>query len=167
MDTFSVASGDCGQTDRIAAVLARHLAGGDVVLLKGRLATGKTMFVKATAKALGSSQLVTSPTFTLAHFYSSIAASILHIDAYRLAGIHEYRDLGLDEYICESIVLIEWGDKIAEDFPCHLMIEFRCDVGSPDQRTLELSSRCSRWTQVMDRLRTEILYDLHPAGADS
>jgi tRNA threonylcarbamoyladenosine biosynthesis protein TsaE len=153
MDPFTASSAGVRDTYTIAAHLARQLRTGDVVLLNGGLASGKTTFVKAVAQALESPDLVTSPTFTLAHFYSCGAGTILHIDAYRLSGIHEYRDLGLADYVDESITLVEWGESIAEDFPCHLMIEFQPQQDEPDARILTFSSECGRWLPAMKTLR--------------
>jgi tRNA threonylcarbamoyladenosine biosynthesis protein TsaE len=140
-------------TGAVAALLATHLRAGDAVLLTGGLATGKTTFVKAVASAMGSQAAVTSPTFTLAHFYPSSHGTVLHIDAYRLSGVLEFRDLGLDEYLDESVTLIEWCEKVADDFSCHLMVELHCDVAEPDQRVIGFSSDCPRWSPVIDALQ--------------
>jgi tRNA threonylcarbamoyladenosine biosynthesis protein TsaE len=153
MDSFTASSADVQDTYAIAELLAGHLRKGDVVLLKGGLASGKTTFVKAIARALASPDLVTSPTFTLAHFYSSGSGTILHIDAYRLSGIHEYRDLGLADYVDESITLVEWGESVAEDFPCHLMVEFQPQIDNPNARALVFSSECGRWLPAMKALQ--------------
>jgi tRNA threonylcarbamoyladenosine biosynthesis protein TsaE len=143
-------------TAAVAALLAPHLQPGDVVLLKGELGSGKTTFVKAVATAIGSPAEVTSPTFTLAQFYPSEQMTILHIDAYRLSGIHEYRDLGLEEYLADSVALVEWGDKIAEDFPGHLMVEFRHDASGPGLRVLAFASEHPRWQPVIAALQTAL-----------
>jgi tRNA threonylcarbamoyladenosine biosynthesis protein TsaE len=153
MDFFTASSAGVDDTYEIAEHLARQLRTGDVVLLKGGLASGKTTFVKAIARALASPDLVTSPTFTLAQFYSAGSGTILHIDAYRLSGIHEYRDLGLADYVDESITLVEWGESVMEDFPCHLMIEFQPRHDDPNARALAFSSECSRWLPAMKTLQ--------------
>lgn len=159
MDSVAVSTKGEQATGAVAAMLAPHLRPGDAVLLKGGLATGKTTFVKAVAAALGSQAQVTSPTFTLAHFYPSQRATILHIDAYRLEGIHEYRDLALADYLEESITLVEWGEKVAEDFPGHLLIEFDCDASAPDVRVLGFSSESARWEPVIGALEAGLLDD--------
>jgi len=153
VDSFAVSTTGPDGTSAVAARLAPHLRAGDAVLLTGGLATGKTTFVKALALALDSPSAVTSPTFTLAQFYDSRAGPILHIDAYRLSGIHEYRDLGLAEYMDGSITLVEWGEKVAEDFLCHLVIEFRCGPDAPDVRALTFSADCDRWGKVITAMR--------------
>ena len=159
MDSIAVSTKGPEGTGAVAALLASHLRSGDVVLLKGGLATGKTTFVKAVASAMGSQAVVTSPTFTLAHFYPFEGGTILHIDAYRLSGIHEYRDLGLDDYLDDSVTLVEWGEKVADDFPCHLMVEFHCDSTAPDLRVVAFSSDCPRWSPVGDALQAALLDD--------
>lgn len=157
MDSVAVTTNGAEGTGAVAAMLAPHLRPGDVVLLKGGLATGKTTFVKAVAAAMGSRSVVTSPTFTIAHFYPSEQGTILHIDAYRLSGIHEYRDLGLDDYLDDSVTLVEWGEKVAEDFACHLMVEFQCDPSAPDVRVLAVTSDSSRWMPVINAMQTGLM----------
>lgn len=157
MDSVAVTTNGAEGTGTVAAMLARYLRTGDVVLLKGGLATGKTTFVKAVAAAMGSRSVVTSPTFMLAQFYPSEHGTILHIDAYRLSGIHEYRDLGLDEYVDDSITMAEWGEKIAEDFPCHLLVEFGCEPSAPDLRALVFTSDCPRWVSVINAMQTGLM----------
>jgi tRNA threonylcarbamoyladenosine biosynthesis protein TsaE len=144
-------------TAAVAALLAPHLRPGDVVLLKGGLATGKTTFVKAVAAAMGSQAVVTSPTFTLAHFYPSRQGIILHIDAYRLSGIHEYRDLGLEDYLDDSVTLVEWGEKVADDFPDRMMVEFQHEASAPDLRVLAFTSAHPRWRPVIEALQAGLL----------
>lgn len=152
MDSIAVSTKGAEGTGAVAALLAPRLRPGDVILLKGGLATGKTTFVKALAAAAGSPAVVTSPTFTIAHFYQLERGQILHVDTYRLSGIHEYRDLGLDEYLEESITMIEWGEKVAEDFPRHLLVEFHCDPSAPDLRVIDFSSDSPRWRPVLEEL---------------
>jgi tRNA threonylcarbamoyladenosine biosynthesis protein TsaE len=162
MDSFDVLSTGPEHTGRIASVLAQSVTAGDVVLLTGELAAGKTTFVKGVAAALDSEDTVTSPTFMLAQFYETEAAPILHMDAYRLSGTSEFRDLGLDDYIADSITLVEWGEKIADDFPCHLAIHFAAEQGDPDYRRLSFASSCERWTSVLPKLRAGMSVEVAP-----
>jgi tRNA threonylcarbamoyladenosine biosynthesis protein TsaE len=141
MDSFSVTADGPDQTQRIGAVVADRLVAGDVVLLNGDLASGKTTFVQAVVAALGSADPVTSPTFSLAQFYSSDRAPVLHIDTYRLSGLAEYRDLALDEYAETSICLVEWGEKIAESFPRHLSVGFAPSAQSTERRILTFDAQ--------------------------
>lgn len=160
MVSVTVSTNGAEGTAAVAAMLAPYLRVGDVILLKGGLATGKTTFVKALASAMGSPAQVTSPTFTLAHFYAFDRGTILHIDAYRLSGIHEYRDLGLDEYLDEAVTLVEWGEKVAEEFPGHLMVDFHCDSSAPDLRVIAFSADSLRWLPVLDELQSALLNEV-------
>jgi tRNA threonylcarbamoyladenosine biosynthesis protein TsaE len=166
VDSFAVSTSGAEGTAALAQRLAPHLRPADVVLLKGGLATGKTTFVKAVVAALGSTATVTSPTFTLAHFYPATPATVLHVDAYRLAGIHEYRDLGLSDYTGESITLVEWGEKVAEDFGCHLLAEFECDASAPDTRVITFSSVSERWEPVITALQRAMVAGIGAGHGD-
>jgi tRNA threonylcarbamoyladenosine biosynthesis protein TsaE len=143
------------ETARVAGALAPLLRPGDSLLLKGPLAGGKTAFVQELVAALGSAAEVTSPTFTLAQFYPIPAGTFLHIDAYRLSSVAEFRDLALDEYIAESITAIEWGNIVEHDFPNSLTIDFEFVERHDNWRRLTLSAAAERWQPVLVSLRTQ------------
>jgi tRNA threonylcarbamoyladenosine biosynthesis protein TsaE len=153
---FTARSASPEQTGQIAAATARYLRPGDVVLLKGGLAAGKTTFVQAVARALGSADAVTSPTFALVHFYTGRNERIMHVDAYRLSGVREFRDLGLDDYVAESVTLIEWGDVVEVDFPSHLSIEITSDASADDDRLLAFGCAGLDWPPRLQALRDEL-----------
>lgn len=121
-------------------------------MLKGALAGGKTAFVQELVAALGSEADVTSPTFTLAHFYPTRSGMFLHVDAYRLSSIAEYRDLGLDDYTFESITAVEWGEIVEKDFPGSLSIDFEFVENCDTCRKLTLSASTERWKPILRRL---------------
>lgn len=95
------------------------LAPGDVLGLVGDLGAGKTHFVKGIAKGLGSSEEVTSPTFTLVHEYRAGQIPVHHFDLYRLGSAEELLAIGWDEYLDDrgGIVVAEWAEKFPELFP--------------------------------------------------
>ncbi len=106
------------ETRRIAADFARLLHPGDVVVLKGELGAGKTVVVKAIAKALGYDGPVTSPSFTLLNVYYTPKFSIYHFDFYRIQSEAEALGIGADEYIYgDGICLIEWPEKVQNLLP--------------------------------------------------
>lgn len=145
------------RTAAVAAALAPHLRAGDVVLLHGGLAAGKTTFAQAVTAALGSPDQVTSPTFMLAQFYAGGRVPVLHLDTYRLTGVGEYRDLGLEEHLPESVTLVEWGALVAGELPEHLAVTLETDPDAADTRLITLAASGARWTGVLDRLRAELL----------
>ena len=155
MNAFSVTCKGREETARVAGALAPLLRPGDSILLKGALAGGKTAFVQELVAALGSEAEVTSPTFTLAQFYPIPAGTFLHIDAYRLSSVAEFRDLALDDYISESISAIEWGDIVEHDFPNSLTIDFEFVENEDNWRKLTFSAATERWQPVLVSLRTQ------------
>lgn len=158
MSPISVISHGPEDSARIASLLAGRLIEGDVVLLEGGLAAGKTTFVKGVVAALGADEPVTSPTFSLAQFYSSCAGPVLHVDAYRLDGVDEFRDLGLEEYFESSITLVEWGEEVVSEFSCHLLVQFLPGDAGPDSRQLVFASSCERWLDSLPGLQNDISY---------
>jgi tRNA threonylcarbamoyladenosine biosynthesis protein TsaE len=101
------------------AAFARALRPPAVVGISGELGTGKTTLVRAIATALGVTQPVTSPTFALVHRYDGDAATIYHVDAYRLTSPAEAADLGLDDMLRDhrAVVLVEWPERLGRAAP--------------------------------------------------
>jgi tRNA threonylcarbamoyladenosine biosynthesis protein TsaE len=94
------------------AALGATLPPGTVVLLEGELGAGKTAFVRGLAAGLGvPDDEVSSPTFTLVQEYRG-ALPFLHADLYRISGA-EAEDLGLEELGADSVLAIEWAEKLA------------------------------------------------------
>ena len=95
---------------------------GMIICLDGELGSGKTVFVKGFAKALGIKETITSPTFNLVKEYTEGEAKLYHMDVYRLQDACE--TVGFDDYFDgESICIIEWSDLI-----CSCLPEERLDI---------------------------------------
>jgi tRNA threonylcarbamoyladenosine biosynthesis protein TsaE len=144
------------ETRAIAAALAPLLQPGDAMLLKGPLASGKTAFVQELVAALGSKAEVTSPTFTIAQFYPLPSATFLHIDAYRLSSVAEFRDLALEDFMTESITAVEWGDIVEQDFPNALSIDFEFVANEDNSRKLTFSAAAENWQTRLERLKNKV-----------
>ncbi|HYV82491.1 MAG TPA: tRNA (adenosine(37)-N6)-threonylcarbamoyltransferase complex ATPase subunit type 1 TsaE [Pyrinomonadaceae bacterium] len=144
------------RTRAIAAALAPLLQPGDAMLLKGPLASGKTAFVQELVAALGSTAEVTSPTFTIAQFYQIPSGTFLHIDAYRLSSVAEFRDLALEDFEAESITAVEWGDIVEQDFPNALSINFEFVENEDNSRRLTFSAKVERWAPVLVALQNQV-----------
>lgn len=153
-DSVRVAADSPARTARVAAAVARHLRAGDVVLLHGDLAAGKTTFVTAAAAALGSPDQVTSPTFMLAQFYAGGRVPVLHLDTYRLAGVAEFRDLGLEEQLAESVTFVEWGGLVAGELPEHLAVTL--DLAGADSRDITITAHGARWSGVPGLIESDL-----------
>ena len=84
---------------------------GMVICLDGELGSGKTVFVKGFAKALGLKETITSPTFSLVKEYPDGEMPLFHMDVYRLDDSTE--DFGLDDYLNQDgVCIIEWPEMI-------------------------------------------------------
>ena len=102
------------ETIALGVELASRLAPPKLVLLRGDLGAGKTTLVKGRAQGFraAAEEDVTSPTFTLIHEYRGPAATLYHIDLYRIDTQRELDTLALDDLMGEnSVLLIEWGEK--------------------------------------------------------
>jgi hydrolase, P-loop family len=87
-----------------------------VIVLNGELGSGKTLFTKAFAKAMGIDDNVTSPTFTIIKEYYNGELPLFHMDVYRLEG--EADSIDFDYYYNKNgVTIIEWGDTIKEYLP--------------------------------------------------
>ncbi len=86
-----------------------------IICLNGELGSGKTVFTKGIAQALGIKETITSPTFTIIKEYLG-EMNLYHMDVYRLDGSVE--GIGIEEYFNKNgIVVIEWADTIKEILP--------------------------------------------------
>jgi tRNA threonylcarbamoyladenosine biosynthesis protein TsaE len=103
--------------------LGESLRAGDVVVLSGPLGAGKTVLTKGIAEAMDVEGPVTSPTFVLARVHPSRTAGaphLIHVDVYRLLDrggsdlLGELDSLDLDAELDEAVVVVEWGEGLAE-----------------------------------------------------
>ncbi|CAN5750741.1 hypothetical protein BH23DEI1_BH23DEI1_03870 [soil metagenome] len=115
---------DLDATRAFARATAATLPHGALLLLSGPLGAGKTTFVRALARALGSDADVTSPTYTLVHEYPTPHGPLVHVDAYRLDAAVDLVRLGLDEYLDRArAVVVEWGAPLEPLYPDALHLE--------------------------------------------
>ena len=110
------------ETENIAFNLAKEnkMKFGDIAALRGDLGAGKTAFTRGLVRFLSPSSRVTSPTFSLENEYKTDNnKKILHFDMYRINSHDDLLSVGFYDYLDESaetIIIIEWFDKIAEFF---------------------------------------------------
>ncbi len=121
------------ETIALGYKVGKMLKKGMCLTLVGDLAGGKTTFTKGIGEALNIKEVINSPTFTILKIYNG-DLKLFHIDAYRLEGC-EY-DLGLDEYLDEGVMVVEWPvyykDYLPEEY---LEISFKY----VDDNTREIS----------------------------
>ena len=99
------------ETAAIAARLAMSLRPGDVVLVTGDVGAGKTTFVRGACRALGVTEPITSPTFTIGRLYDSGRVPVSHLDLFRLAGLDAEDPALLDDYVTDDgVAFVEWPE---------------------------------------------------------
>lgn len=110
-------------TVALGAQLGGQLRAGDVVVLSGPLGAGKTVLAKGIAQAMGVEGPVISPTFVLARVHRARQAgapAMIHVDMYRLLDhasvdlLGELDSLDLDTDLDDAVVVVEWGEGLAE-----------------------------------------------------
>jgi tRNA threonylcarbamoyladenosine biosynthesis protein TsaE len=154
------------QTSMLGAALAPHLLPGDVISLGGDIGAGKTILVKGIAFGLGVEGRVTSPTFTIVHEYHG-HYPLVHLDVYRINSIQEMFDLGFEELLDPTAVLVvEWGEAVSPLLPAkHLQIDLEASPGASDERIISLTARGWAWMRKLEGMRATARELFSAAGA--
>jgi tRNA threonylcarbamoyladenosine biosynthesis protein TsaE len=140
-------------THAIASQLADLSRSGDLIVLAGEMGAGKTAFAKGFGAALGVAEPITSPTFTLVHSYDAGRITLHHADIYRLSTINEVADLALAELLeYDGIVLVEWGDVVAQSLGDHLLVHLDASNDDEQVRDITLSGVGRSWAVRWERL---------------
>lgn len=117
----------------------------------GDLGAGKTHFVQALASGLEVPKdvRVNSPTFTLVNIYRGGREVLVHSDLYRIERDIEIVELGLDDWIGEAVICVEWADK----FPALPIdrLDLRFEVLSASERRIEMSAHGPDSQALLDR----------------
>jgi len=144
------------ETDTLAlgAALAPSLCPGMVIYLCGDLGSGKTTVVRGVLRALGITEKIKSPTFTLVEPYTISSLYLYHFDFYRFNHSNEWVDAGLREYFNrESVCLVEWPEKAGGQLPVpDLTIKIIVDRSG---RSVTLSSDTEAGRNCLVRLQRE------------
>jgi tRNA threonylcarbamoyladenosine biosynthesis protein TsaE len=126
------------ETEAVGARLAEGLAPGDVVVISGEVGAGKTTLIRGAARALGVTEPVTSPTFTIARRYVGGRLPISHLDLYRLEDIETEDPALLDDYLGgDGVAFVEWPAVGIERLG-RPALEVRLEHAGEDRRTVEI-----------------------------
>ena len=91
-----------------------------IFLFYGDMGAGKTTLIKSLCEQLGTTEPVTSPTFSIVNEYIVAKNRIYHFDFYRLKNQTEALDMGYEEYFySDAYCFIEWPEKIPDLLPLH------------------------------------------------
>jgi len=107
-----------------AGKLVKQFPDERVFAFYGKMGAGKTTFIQAICKILGSDDNVTSPTFALINEYKTAdSQSIFHFDFYRIKNLEEAFDLGYEYYFFSgNYCLIEWPELIESLLPENIVV---------------------------------------------
>ncbi len=104
-----------------------------VICLNGELGSGKTVFTKGFANALGIEETITSPTFNIIKEYGG-ELPLYHMDVYRLDGNTE--GVAIEDYFTKGgVVIIEWADTIKDILP-DKRLDIKFKVAGENSRVL-------------------------------
>ncbi len=157
-------------TRALAAALAELARPHDLILLAGDLGAGKTAFAQGFGAALGVTDRITSPTFTIVSQYEG-RLGLNHLDVYRLEQLNEVLDVGLPDLLDEGgVTLIEWGDTVLPALPptyleIHIELPDDPEAGD-DDRLITLMPVGSVW-RARARAITEALRPWRAGGGEA
>ena len=151
--TVELVAASADDTHALGLRVSALLRAGDLLVLSGDLGAGKTTFTQGLGEGLQVRGGVTSPTFVISRVHPSLVGgpALVHVDAYRLAGLAELDDLDLDTSLEEAVTVVEWGTGVAEALAddrleVEILRAHADDAG--ETRTLRLSAVGPRWDGV-------------------
>ena len=127
---YKLTSLDERETVEIAENLESEKFPNMVICLKGDLGSGKTVFTKGFANALGITDTITSPTFNIVKEYYSGEMPLFHMDVYRMDEANVQIDF--EEYfVKKGVSIIEWSDLIKDELPSErIEISFKSRINT-------------------------------------
>ena len=103
------------ETEAVGTALGKILKPGTVIAYRGDLGAGKTAFTRGLARGLGSTELVTSPTYTIVNEYLGGRMPLFHFDMYRLASSDDLWDIGWEDYLDRNgVCAVEWSENVED-----------------------------------------------------
>ena len=149
-DSLNLTSRSPEETQATGRHLATILRPGDFIALEGSLGAGKTCFVQGLAQGLGVRGRVASPTFIVMRLHPGPTA-LYHADAYRLSSAEELLDVGLEDWLSEGVVALEWADRVLAALPSD-RLTLRLE-GHDAQRRLTFTAHGPRSAELLEHLR--------------
>ncbi|MBE9585611.1 tRNA (adenosine(37)-N6)-threonylcarbamoyltransferase complex ATPase subunit type 1 TsaE [Mucilaginibacter sp. JRF] len=123
-----------------AQQIITHAGANRIFVFYGDMGAGKTTLIKELAAALGVTEAVTSPTFSIVNEYVIADGKVYHFDFYRLKTQSEALDMGYEEYFYSgNYCFIEWPEKIPDLLPAHYT-RVAITALSDNQRQLEVEN---------------------------
>ncbi len=145
---FKITSYNERNTAELAENIESEKFPGMAICLIGDLGSGKTVFVKAFAHALGIDEHITSPTFNIIKEYEGGELPLYHMDVYRLEDAKE--DIGIEDYFDKSgVTIIEWADMINDRLP-EERLEIKFKIIDENTRVLRLIPYGRKYEEICE-----------------
>lgn len=147
------------ETQQLGRCLGPGLRCGDVIALHGDLGAGKTCFVQGLAQGMQVLGRVSSPTFIIMRQHNPgghLDCALYHVDAYRLQEGEELWEMGLEDWLYNGAVVVEWAERVQAALPeerLEIHVEMQGDrrqfsfmaFGARPRQILEYLTRCEFW----------------------
>jgi tRNA threonylcarbamoyladenosine biosynthesis protein TsaE len=130
------------------ARLAALVRAGDVITLSGSLGAGKTSIARGLLAALGLVGEAPSPSFAIVQPYEppETTLPVLHVDLYRIEDPQEIEELGLDEALADSVLIVEWPERAPDAWPHALALTLDFAPGGGRRLTAQVPAAWkARW----------------------
>ena len=142
---------DAAATEAFGAWLAGLARPGDVITLSGPLGAGKTSIARGFLARIGLEDEAPSPSFAIVQPYAppEVQMPVLHVDLYRIEEPEEIEELGLDEALFDSILLIEWPERATGRWPEALALTLTIQPDGARRLTAEMPPAWeARWRSI-------------------
>lgn len=147
---YRITTRDERETIHIAQNLESEKFENMIICLQGDLGSGKTIFTKGFAQALGIEENITSPTFNIVKEYLHGEMPLYHMDVYRLDGKTD--GIGLEDYFKKGgVVIIEWADLIKDYLP-EERLDIKFKIVDEESRTLVFIPHGQQYEEICEAI---------------
>lgn len=146
---YKITAYDEDETIELAQNIESEKFANMVICLEGDLGSGKTVFAKAFALAMGITENITSPTFNIIKEYEG-EMKLFHMDVYRLSDVKQ--DIGIEEYfIKKGVCIIEWSDLIEDILPKN-RLDIKIRIIDENTRQFIITPHGSKYEDLCERV---------------
>lgn len=111
METLDIDISDVTNLPLAAKKLLEFAGYTKIFAIEAQMGGGKTTLIKELCRALGTTNSLSSPTYSIVNEYASAKSKIYHFDLFRIKNITELYDLGFEEYLgSDNYCFIEWPE---------------------------------------------------------
>jgi tRNA threonylcarbamoyladenosine biosynthesis protein TsaE len=133
-----VETGSAAETEALGARLVARLGPGDAVVVRGDVGVGKTTLIRGACRALGVTQPITSPTFTIGQRYPG-RLPVSHLDLYRLADLEGEDPALLEDYLDgDTVAFVEWPALAEPRLAGRTALEVTIEHRGTERRRIEV-----------------------------